>query len=157
MKENFTFEEVVDLIETHLANGDCPWDDWFNDHYCNDCPSIVKKEEHFGRETDVHYGYCELHDECRYFGHMVDERELIEHWLKHLTMPPIPYLCEVDYGDNFEMQKDALMNEYGITANHAGCYLVNFFDEYICKAYNGGCPQLGVCGKIEESERADDE
>lgn len=157
MKENFTFEEVVDLLETHLANRDCPWDDWFNDHYCNDCPSIVKKEEQFGRETDVHYGYCELHDKCRYFDHEVSEKEMISLWLKHLTMPPITYLGEVDYGESFEAQQKRLVDEYDITATHAGCYIVNFFDEYICKAYNGGCPKLGVCGKIEESERADDE
>lgn len=155
MKENFTFEEVVNLIETHFIDNERPWDDWFNNYYCSDCPSIVKKESPFGREIDVPYSYCELHNECRYFGHMVDEKELVEQWLRHLTMPPIPYLGEVDYGDNFEKQKDALMNEYGITANHAGCYLVNFCDEYICKAYNGGCPRLEVCGKIEESEETE--
>ena len=157
MKENFTFEEVVDLLETHLANGDCPWDDWFNDHYCNDCPSIVKKEEQFGHETDVHYGYCELHDKCRYFDHELSEKELISLWLKQINMPPITYLGEVDYGESFEAQQKRLVDEYGITATHAGCYIVNFFDEYICKAYNSGCPKLGICGKIEESERADDE
>lgn len=157
MKENFTFEEVVDLLETHLANGDCPWDDWFNDYYCNDCPSIVVKEERSGRETDVHYGYCELHDECRYFDFEVSEKEMISLWLKHLTMSPITYLGEVDYGESFEAQQKRLVDKYDITATHAGCYIVNFCDEYICYAFNGGCPQLGACVKIEESERADDE
>lgn len=155
MKENFTFEEVVNLIETHFIDNDCPWNDWFSEKYCNDCPSVVVKEGRFGREIDVNYGYCELHDKCRYFGHMVDEREVIELWLKYLTMPPITYLGEVDYGEDFEAQQKRLVDKYDITATHAGCYIVNFCDEYICHAFNGGCPQLGACVKIEESERTE--
>lgn len=67
------------------------------------------------------------------------------------------YLGEVDYRKSFETQQKRLVDKYDITATHAGCYIVNFCDEYICRAYNGGCPQLGVCGKIEESERTDNE
>lgn len=85
MKENFTFEEVVNLIETHIVDNDRPWADWVSEKYCNDCSAIVTKEKYYDREIDVTHSYCELHDECRYFGHVMTERELIEMWLEHLT------------------------------------------------------------------------
>lgn len=60
------------------------------------------------------------------------------------------YLGEVDYRKSFETQQKRLVDKYGITATHAGCYIVNFCDEYICRAFNGGCPQLGVCARLKK-------
>lgn len=94
MKENFTFEEVINLIETHLVDNDYPWDYWFSEKYCTDCPAIVEKEEHCGREVDATYSYCELYNECRYFGQMMSERELIEMWLEHITTPSMDADCD---------------------------------------------------------------
>lgn len=67
------------------------------------------------------------------------------------------YVGEVDYVKSFEIQQKRLVDKYGITATHAGCYIVNFYDEDICCNFNGRCPQIGICGKIAESERTDDE
>ena len=40
--------------------------------------------------------------------------------------------------------------EKGINENQAGCYLVNYPDDYICTQYNGGCDKIEVCRELKE-------
>lgn len=151
MKENFTFEEVVNLIETYLINNDCPWDNWFSEKYCNDCPAIIKKEERFGHETDVLYGYCELNEECRYFGHMVSEKEMIEMWLKDIC--GIPYISKISKNTTTLPEIRKLMEKYNLREVEAGCYLCNFGQESFCNRGGKDCSGLERCRQIRESEK----
>lgn len=40
--------------------------------------------------------------------------------------------------------------EKGIDENQAGCYLVNYPDDYICTQYNGGCVQIEICKELKK-------
>lgn len=57
---------------------------------------------------------------------------------------------EIDFRASFEKEQTRLSNKYGITKEHAGCFMCNGgVDEYICEQYNGGCKELKVCKSIE--------
>lgn len=54
------------------------------------------------------------------------------------------------YADNsFKEEVDKMML-LGITEIHAGCYVSNYHDEYICDTYNGGCKSRNECEAIYE-------
>lgn len=150
MKENFTFEEVVNLIEIYLAGNNCPWDDWFNEEYCTDCPAIVEKEEHCGREIDATYSYCELYNECRYFDHIMSDKEMIELWLKNLYKTP--HISKISKNATTFPEIERLMKTYNLREVEAGCYLCNFGDEFFCKRNGKDCSGLQRCKRIRESE-----
>lgn len=65
-------------------------------------------------------------------------------------MLSITNLGEVSYGKHFDAQVDKLVEKFDVSYNHAGCYLVNFEDEYYCHQMNGGCPDIEKCRKIRE-------
>ena len=48
-----------------------------------------------------------------------------------------------------------LSEKYQINRHHAGCYLVNFEDDYICRKFNGGCENISKCrlmNKLEDNK-----
>lgn len=45
-----------------------------------------------------------------------------------------------------------LSNSHGISEEHAGCYLCNFEEAFICKEYNGGCKSFDVCQEINHGK-----
>ena len=57
-------------------------------------------------------------------------------------------------GMNFEEELNKISTTYQITEDHAGCYLSNYEDEYICHKYNGGCRNVNKCKEISEKERS---
>lgn len=46
-----------------------------------------------------------------------------------------------------------MCSTYQITEDHAGCYLSNYEDEYICHKYNGGCRHANKCKEISDKEK----
>lgn len=57
--------------------------------------------------------------------------------------------------EEFEEKQNKLSTKYNISGDHAGCYLSNFEDDYICHRYNSGCKNIDKCKAIfkEEKER----
>ncbi len=53
---------------------------------------------------------------------------------------------------DFEEETQKLSSAYGITETHAGCFLCNYEDRYICNEYNGGCGSLAKCKEIYRKE-----
>ncbi len=54
--------------------------------------------------------------------------------------------------EDFKEESKRLSSEYEITETHAGCFLCNYEDRYICNEYNGGCKSLDKCKEIYENE-----
>lgn len=68
-------------------------------------------------------------------------------------------MCKIPLGpskflipEEFVEQRDALMDKYQIDRNLAGCYLVNFEDNYICHVVAGECNNLRKCRLIRMME-----
>ena len=52
----------------------------------------------------------------------------------------------------FEKEMNRLASTYGITDTHAGCYMCNYEDKFICHEYNNGCESVDKCKEIFEKE-----
>lgn len=53
---------------------------------------------------------------------------------------------------DFEERLNRISATYQITNDHAGCWLSNFEDDYICHKHNGGCKNIAKCREIFEKE-----
>lgn len=54
--------------------------------------------------------------------------------------------------EEINKEENRLVSAYNITSTHAGCYMCNFEDKYICVEHNGGCKSLDKCRSIYEKE-----
>lgn len=52
-----------------------------------------------------------------------------------------------------EKEQNRLVSTYNITNVHAGCYMCNFENEYICHKVNGGCKNISKCREIFKKEK----
>lgn len=52
--------------------------------------------------------------------------------------------------EKFDSDLKEIIDSCSITEAHAGCYLCNFENEYICHIYNGGCKKIEQCKTIRE-------
>lgn len=52
-----------------------------------------------------------------------------------------------DY-DSYQSQHRYLTEKYGIHGAHAGCYICNFENDYICHQFNGGCDRIDMCRRM---------
>ena len=43
---------------------------------------------------------------------------------------------------NFESELTRISSISQVSGNHAGCYLSNYENEYICHKHNGGCKNI---------------
>lgn len=57
-----------------------------------------------------------------------------------------------DDPDEYIEQHHYLTDKYSIHGAHAGCYICNFENDYICHQYNGGCDRIDTCRRIREEE-----
>lgn len=55
-------------------------------------------------------------------------------------------------GTDFEEKLNRISTTYQITNDHAGCWLSNFEDDYICHKHNGGCKNIDKCREIFKKE-----
>jgi hypothetical protein len=53
----------------------------------------------------------------------------------------------------FQESKDKLVERFKISETHAGCFLSNYGDRYICKEHNGGCAYQSECDKIHRKRK----
>lgn len=93
--EQFTSMSIEDLatwIDEHGQFDNSPWMNWFDEHYCRNCSSIIltkaEQKEKLGFEVlyniNATCAYCEVHKECRFFqGRPTPTlQEIILMWLK---------------------------------------------------------------------------
>ena len=50
--------------------------------------------------------------------------------------------------ETYWKERKRLRKEHGVNMIHAGCYLNNYYDNFLCK----DCPSSPSCEKIKESE-----
>lgn len=62
------------------------------------------------------------------------------------------WVSEVNYGKHFDTQVEDLVSKYNITREAAGCFLLNFEDDYMCHKFNGGCDNLEKCKLMDKKE-----
>ena len=85
--------ELAEWLDKHGNFDGSPWMTWFNERYCNICPSIILEKDEsiktLGIEPffggTVTCGYCEVHNKCRYFPDMEKtptNTDIIKLWLK---------------------------------------------------------------------------
>ncbi|MFG6378350.1 MAG: hypothetical protein K1W19_08565 [Lachnospiraceae bacterium] len=55
-------------------------------------------------------------------------------------------------GTDFEERCNRISTAYQINKNHAGCWLSNFGNNYICHKHNGECKNNTECKEIFEKE-----
>lgn len=53
----------------------------------------------------------------------------------------------------FEEKVNQLVGRHNITDIHAGCYLCNYGDKFICHEFNNGCDSVNKCKSIYENEK----
>lgn len=58
-----------------------------------------------------------------------------------------------EIADTFEPELNRISSTYQISEDHAGCYLSNYENEYICHKHNGGCKNIKWCREIREKEK----
>lgn len=52
----------------------------------------------------------------------------------------------------FEEKVNDLVKLHNITDVHAGCYLCNYDDKFICHEFNNGCESINKCRSIHEKD-----
>ena len=52
----------------------------------------------------------------------------------------------------FESELTRISSTFQISKDHAGCYLSNYENEYICHKHNGGCINIENCRDINKRE-----
>lgn len=63
---------------------------------------------------------------------------------KRISIKPI------DNAVTSEMRKKInKLVDKGLNRIQAGCYISNYYDDYICSTYNGGCKNFRECQQID--------
>ena len=78
-------DELARWLDVNATFDNTPWIEFFDTKYCKNCePEIVKKDCN-DYHCDMKFGWCELHDKCRYFQELdeaPDNVQMIKMWLE---------------------------------------------------------------------------
>ena len=80
--KSMDIEEMSEWLDQHGEFDTAPWTNWWDENYCKKCPSIRRKTE-WGMNCE--FGWCELHDRCKFFQHLndiPDNKTVIKMWLE---------------------------------------------------------------------------
>ena len=75
-------DELVDWLY-EIGNDYSLWFQWWDSKYCGNCIAEIKYNPEIGRELP--HGWCELHQNCRYFlelDEIPDTKQIIKMWLE---------------------------------------------------------------------------
>ena len=81
---SLSIDGLAEWFESNIWNWEnTPWNDWFDDTYCNNCdPEFIEWE---GRTNKVPIGWCELHGKCKFLQHLddiPDDKQVVKLWLE---------------------------------------------------------------------------
>lgn len=81
--KSFNTEELAEFLDNFGTLDYNPWNDWWNENYCEKCmPEISTESYYYGY---MECAYCELHGNCKYFQNMKEvpnNKEVIKMWLE---------------------------------------------------------------------------
>lgn len=87
--KSMDIDSFVEWIDRHGQFDNSPWASWWDENYCNKCPSetgyILDTEGEMEWRTPCEFAWCELHDKCKFFPEMDEEpnsKEIIKLWLE---------------------------------------------------------------------------
>lgn len=80
----------IDTLAKWLAAygrwADSPWDQWFDQKYCQQCEPVKAIMDSFlGESRECEFAYCEINKKCRFFPDMddvPDTKETVKMWLE---------------------------------------------------------------------------
>ena len=76
-------DELVEMLDKYSLNEHSPWFEWWDRKYCDNCIAEIAYNPEIGR--DLPHGWCELHQNCRYFPELDDipnSKQIIKMWLE---------------------------------------------------------------------------
>lgn len=76
-------DEMVDWLDENGRFDSSPWTQWWDSHYCNNCPTETAFVPDYGRE--MQFAWCELRDKCKFFSglpNIPDNKDIIRMWLE---------------------------------------------------------------------------
>ena len=91
--KNMTIDDLAEFIDANGMYDNTPWMNWWNNTYCDKCPSLKLTSEEaqdklgiipFLNET-YECAYCEVYDKCKYFPELEEEpsmQDIIKMWLE---------------------------------------------------------------------------
>ena len=87
--KSMNINELSEWLDQYGQFDGSPWMEWWNDNYCSKCPSeigyITDSSGENEWKTPCEFGWCELHDKCKFFEDLEDvpdNKEIIKMWLE---------------------------------------------------------------------------
>lgn len=89
-----SIEELAAWLDKNGIVDNSPWNEYFNDTYCNNCEVVMCKGEDaeeilgikpFFLDDEIECGYCEVYGKCRYFEDMTkvpEGADVVKMWLE---------------------------------------------------------------------------
>lgn len=80
-------EELSEWLDQQSQCGISPWIEWWDEHYCQKCESVMAFVPYLNGEHEC--SYCEVNHNCRFFPKMdevPDDKEIIKMWLESEVM-----------------------------------------------------------------------
>lgn len=85
MFKSMNIDELAEWLDKHYSEWEAPWDRWFGKIYCKNCEPEIVSSENTDYHRDMEFGYCELHDKCKFFVDLENtpsNRQIIKMWLE---------------------------------------------------------------------------
>lgn len=74
---------LIEMFDKFSFNEHSPWFEWYDKKYCGNCIAEIKFHPEINR--DAEFGWCEMHQNCRYFPELdeiPDTKQIIKMWLE---------------------------------------------------------------------------
>ena len=87
--KTMTIEQFAEWLDEHGYFDGSPWMTWFDENYCNNCPSEHgylpddSGEERYYVPTE--FAWCEANGKCKFFPEMDEEpepKDIVKMWLE---------------------------------------------------------------------------
>ncbi len=92
--KSMSIDELAEWLDKNGIIDNSPWDEHFNNKYCNNCESVMCKYEDAEKvlgfkpclwDDEIECVYCELEHKCKFFPELddiPDNRDTIRMWLE---------------------------------------------------------------------------
>lgn len=87
--KNMDIEAFAEWIDENGQFDGSPWMMWWDEKYCNKCPSetvyVTKRNSEYQWQTQYECAWCETHDKCRYFLELKEQpscKDIVKIWLE---------------------------------------------------------------------------
>ena len=84
--QSMSLDDLAKWIDEYGQYDGAPWTRWFDETYCNNCPSeIIYYVEDTEHRRPIHCAWCELNNKCKFFQHMDETPSsftIVKMWLE---------------------------------------------------------------------------